>query len=288
MGSLMNIRARIDRVSQEARAAALRPKERTRSNSRKGDRHRLVGEQARVTHAGAAYDVELVNVSGGGAMIGASFEAESHDLLELHLGENGTIECAVCWVRDGRIGLEFAHETQLDCSVEDQAVLLREVIGRTYGGAHFSQASVKANPAASDRDSDETRRAKRHPLIWSGTLNCRGKRHPIRIRNISATGAMVQCSSLVPVEAEAVLELGDGLAVSGTVGWTVGDQVGLHFHTAFDVTLLARSTPEVASTTWVQPDYLTKAGASASPWDPKWQRLNMREINQELDGFLKR
>lgn len=85
-----------------------------------------------------------------------------------------------------------------------------------------------------------------------------------------------------------MLELGDGLSVSGTVGWAVGDQVGIHFHAAFDVTLLARSTPEIASTTWVQPDYLTKAGTSASPWDPKWQRLNMREINQELDGFLKR
>ncbi len=284
----MNIRARIDRVSQEARAAALRPKERNRSNSRKGDRHRLLEEQARVTHAGTAYEVELVNVSGGGAMIGASFEANVHDLLELHLGEHGTIECAVCWVHNGRIGLEFAHETQLDCSAEDQAVLLREVIGRTYGGAHFCKASANASTAPSDRESDEIRRAKRHPLIWSGTLHCRGQRKPIRIRNISATGAMVQCSSPVPVEAEAVLELGDGLSVSGTVGWAVGDQVGIHFHAAFDVTLLARSTPEIASTTWVQPDYLTKAGTSASPWDPKWQRLNMREINQELDGFLKR
>lgn len=155
MGSLMNIRARIDRVSQEARAAALRPKERNRSNSRKGDRHRLLEEQARVTHAGTAYEVELVNVSGGGAMIGASFEANVHDLLELHLGEHGTIECAVCWVHNGRIGLEFAHETQLDCSAEDQAVLLREVIGRTYGGAHFCKASANASTAPSDRESDE-------------------------------------------------------------------------------------------------------------------------------------
>ena len=63
---------------------------------------------------------------------------------------------------------------------------------------------------------------------------------------------------------------------------------GIHFHAAFDVTLLARSTPKSLRRSWVQPDYLTKAGTSASPWDPKWQRLNMREINQELDGFLKR
>ena len=287
MGSLMNIRARIDRVSQEAKAAALRPKESARSNSRKGDRHRLVGEEARVSHKGATYEVELINVSGGGAMVGGTFDAATSDLLDLHLGENGTIECAVCWIRDGRVGLEFAHETQLDCSAEEQAVLLREVIQRTYGVAHFSQSSASGGSQVS-KDDDETRRAKRHPLIWRGTLHCSGQRTPIRVRNISATGAMVQCSAQAPVGSDATLEFGEGLTVLGTVGWAVGDQVGLNFHSHFDVTQLARSTPEVAPTTWVQPAYLTKAGASESPWDPKWQRLNMREINQELDGFLKR
>jgi hypothetical protein len=231
--------------------------------------------------------VELINVSGGGAMIGAAFDASVSDLLELHLGENGTIECAVCWVRDGRVGLEFAHETQLDCSAEEQAVLLREVIQRTYGAAHFGSSSATGNSQAS-QDDDEIRRAKRHPLIWRGTLHCCGQWTPIRVRNISATGAMVQCSGQAPVGSDATLELGDGLTVSGTVGWAVGDQVGLNFHSPFDVTQIARSTPEVAPTTWVQPDYLTKAGASESPWDPKWQRLNMREINDELEGFLKR
>jgi hypothetical protein len=287
MGSLMNIRARIDRVSQDAREAALKPKERPRSNSRRGDRHRLVGEKARATHKGVEHEVELINVSGGGAMIGAGFEPSVSDLLHLHLGENGSIECAVCWIRGGRIGLEFAHETQLDCSAEEQAVLLREVIQRTYGAAHFGQSSANAASHASKED-DETRRAKRHPLIWRGTLHCDGQRTPIRVRNISATGAMVQCSAQAAVGSDAMLELGDGLTVSATVGWAVGDQVGLNFHNHFDVTQLARSTPEVAPATWVQPDYLTKAGASESPWDPKWQRLNMREINQELEGFLKR
>lgn len=281
----MNIRARIDRVSQDARAGALRQKEVARGNSRKGDRHRLVGEKALVSLKGAEHEAELINVSGGGAMIGGSFDVAVSDLLKLHLGENGTIECAVCWIRNGRIGLEFAHETQLDCSAEEQAVLLREVIARTYGGVHFGQPSARGASSAED---DETRRAKRHPLIWSGTLHCCGEQTRVRIRNISATGAMVQCAFQVPAGSEAVLDLGDQVTVSGTVGWAVGDQVGLNFHAHFDVTQLSRSTPEVAPSTWVQPDYLTKAGASASPWDPKWQRLNMHQINDELEGFLKR
>jgi len=58
-------------------------------------------------------------------MIAAAFEPNVWDKLELHLGENGTIECAVRWVKGGRMGLEFAHETQLDCSAEEQAILFR-------------------------------------------------------------------------------------------------------------------------------------------------------------------
>ena len=283
----MNMRARIERISQEARAGTLARKEPSRGNSRKGDRHRLVSEKARVTHSGSEHEAELINVSGGGAMIAASFDAEVWDTLELHLGQNGTIECAVRWVRDGRMGLEFAHETQLDCSAEDQAILLREVISRTYGGAHFGSTSATSK-VAEDEDDPETRRAKRHPLIWSGVLHCNGQRTPIRVRNISATGAMVQCKTEVPKGIEAVLELSETLTVSGTVGWCVGDQVGIHFHSPFDVTQLARSTPEVAPQRWERPAYLNKTAESASPWDPKWQRISMSEMNEELEGFLKR
>lgn len=284
----MDMRARIDRVAQDARAAVTAPRaEPERGNSRKGDRHRLVEEKVRVTHNNTPQEVELINVSGGGAMIGATFEANVWDTLDLHLGENGTIECAVRWVRNGRMGLEFAHETQLDCSAEAQAVLLREVIGRTYGGAHFGHVPAKPK-AAIDEDDPEIRRAKRHPLIWSGVLHCNGQRTPARVRNISATGAMLQCTASMPSGAQALLELSETLSVSGTVGWAVGDQVGLHFDADFDVTQLARSTPEVAPQRWERPAYLNKAAVSASPWDPKWQRITMSEMNEELEGFLKR
>jgi hypothetical protein len=287
MESTMNIRARIDRVSQEARAAIAARDEPARGNSRRGDRHRLVEEKARVTHEGQQHEAELINVSGGGAMIAASFDADLWDKVDLHLGEDGTIECAVRWVSGGRMGLEFAHETQLDCSAEQQAVLLRGVINKTYGAARSGQTSATPEKAEDDNDA-KAQRAKRHPLIWSGVLHVNASQVPARVRNISATGAMVQCSSNVRVGAEAVLELSETLTVSATVGWAVGDQVGLRFHTPFDVTQLSRSTPEVAPQRWERPSYLNKSAETASPWDPRWQRISMREIGQELDGFLKR
>jgi len=285
----MDMRSRIERVAEDAKAAMAAPrKEPSRGNSRKGDRHRLVEEKVRLTHDGQSHEAELINVSGGGAMIAAAFEPNVWDKLELHLGENGTIECAVRWVKDGRMGLEFAHETQLDCSAEEQAILLREVISRTYGAAHFGQQAAADKPASTEEDDERSRRAKRHPLIWSGILHCNGARTPARVRNISATGAMVQCTADAPCGLEAVLELGDGLRVSGTVGWAVGDQVGLRFDSDFDVTLLARSTPAVTPNSWVRPAYLDRVDSSGSPWDPKWQRLTMSEMNEELEGFLKR
>src|SRR4051812_44670147 len=39
------------------------------SDSRGKDRHRLSNERARITHDGSEIEVELINVSGGGAMI---------------------------------------------------------------------------------------------------------------------------------------------------------------------------------------------------------------------------
>ena len=41
-----------------------------RSNDRGADRHRLDEELVRITHNGAQHEAQLVNLSGGGAMIG--------------------------------------------------------------------------------------------------------------------------------------------------------------------------------------------------------------------------
>lgn len=296
----VNIRARIYGMSK---AKAASPSEeqnggsrieesRKFTNSRSADRHRLSEETARVTHNGIEYDVELINVSGGGAMIGATFDAGALDALELHLGENGTIDCVVRWQKDARMGVEFAHETQLDCSADEQAILLREVISRTYGATHFAQeqqSSRVAEPEVRDeRKSADHRRAKRHPLIWSGVFTWGRKSTQVRVRNISATGAMVQCSGGPAVGTDGVLQLSKDVSVPASVNWATGDQVGLRFHQHFEMGQLARSTPEVASTRWVRPSYLDRTKEESSPWDPVWQRLSVGELKHELEGFLKR
>jgi PilZ domain len=260
-----------------------------RRNSRTADRHRLCEESVQVTYCGAAHEAQLINLSGGGAMLSAGFRPKLWDRIDLHLGENGTVECAVRWLQGERMGLEFAHETRLDCSADELACVLREVIARTFPDVKFGSRTVEElRPVVAKPASEEHRDEARHPLIWSGLLHHDYQSTPVRVRNISSTGAMIECAEPVPVGAEPVLELNDEATISATVQWAVGDQVGLRFHTPFNMQLLGRSKPKVAPATWVRPSYLqTGAEKADSPWDPRWNRLSVNELNEELEGFLR-
>lgn len=305
----MNIRAKIygsGNAAEEPLLKAKKPKgakadtlnsvsvareTRQRVNSRSEDRHRLTNERARVNHAGIEHDVQLINLSGGGAMIAAEFEPLLWDRIDLHLGQHGTIECAVCWLRDGRIGLEFAHETRLDWPSDQVATVLRHVIERTFPHIAFPERGKSAadeENASGANEQGEHRCATRHPLIWSGMLYHDYQSTRVRIRNISSTGAMLETSEKVRVGAQPLLELSDTVSVSATVEWAVGDQVGLRFHSAFDFNLLAEARPTVASTEWTPPAYLKASGDTSKLSANRWNRLSLSDLQQELDGFLKR
>jgi hypothetical protein len=269
--------------TQELRSVVVPREDRHRTNSRYEDRHRLLNEQVRLTYRGKKRVVELINLSGGGAMVSGAFKPKLWDRVELHLGENGTIECAVCWIREDRIGLEFAHETRLDCSPTKQTKLLREVIARSFPDIRFEQPES----AQSESVLEEQRREGRHPLIWSGVLHHRDKKMRVRVRNISGTGAMVESTDPVLVGGQAILELGDDGFIPATIAWLVGDQVGLAFRGKFDMAQLARSRPEVAPMKWVAPDYLRSGGSKVARSGANWGRLSLGQLRQQLEGFLK-
>ena len=271
--------------ADELNSIAVRREETRRADTREGDRHRLPDEQVRVSRDGAMHDVQLINLSGGGAMIAGPFEPMLWEQVELHLGEHGMIECAVRWIRGGRLGLEFAHETRLDCSPGERASVLRAVIARS-----FPDVEIEAPPAAVAESpvSDEHRGDRRHPLIWSGVLHHDFQSTPCRLRNISETGAMVECASPLRVGGEPMLELGEEVQLSTTVAWAVGDTAGLRFTKPFDLTLLAGARPDVASARWERPAYLQPGAAADSPWAEQWDRMSLGELRQSLEGFMKR
>lgn len=264
------------------------------ASTRDGDRHRLPDHQVRVVHKRKSHDVQLVNLSGGGAMIAGAFEPMLWDRVDLHLGEDGVIECAVRWLKGDRIGLEFAHETRLDCSEEAKAKLLCAVLEQNFSDIEIEQPrrrkadqpAPQAQHAA--RDSSEQRGGRRHPLIWSGSLHYDFETVPVRLRNISGTGALIECATPLPVGAEPLLDLGDAGQVFAIVTWAVGDQVGLRFKAPFDLARLARVRPDVISADWERPAYAKPASPWDSPSADEWNRMSLNDLQEELEGFLKR
>jgi len=285
-------KGRIDRSAEGLTGVAVPRHERRSRDERGGDRHRLTGETAAVRIGKRKHDVELINVSGGGAMIAGKLDVKLWDPVELQLGENGRVECVVRWIRSERIGLEFAHETRLDCSAAEREALLREVLARSFGDVEFelprAQRTRKSDLEPRIDPASDQRVADRHPLIWTGVLHHDYQSSPIRVRNISSTGCMIECSAPVRVDTEPLLELSEALSISGTVMWVVGDQVGFQFHSPFDMAQLAESLPDVAPSEWIRPSYLDPEPGADSPWDPRWNRLSVSELRHELEGFMKR
>jgi hypothetical protein len=122
-------------------------------------------------------------------------------------------------------------------------------------------------------------------LIWSGLLHHDYQSTPIRLRNISSTGALIDCTEYLTVGSEPLLELGGNVTMSAAVAWVVGEQAGLRFTKPFDLHLLARCRPQVAGSDWEPPAYLEGAEAGSGE---HWGRMSLGQLRNELEGFLKR
>ncbi len=268
------------------------PREASRTaDHRSVDRHRLVNERALVLFKGRLHPVDLVNLSGGGAMVEGKFKPKLWDQVELNLGENGSIDCAVRWIRGERYGLEFAHETQIQTNPEAHDSLLREVIRRSFPVVVATALPLPEPQTATTPDIAETgtvrRGSVRHPMIWSGMILFQHDSTPVRLRNISLKGAMVESPTSFPVNAEVYLDLGDAGSLFATISWVRGDQVGLLFDQPFDLAMLANAKPTLTPQRWSKPAYLRDDQGDSSPWADRWGRLSVNELKTSLEGFLK-
>ncbi len=261
------------------------------ADHRDEDRHRLARETATIGYKGKKLTADLVNLSGGGAMVEADISPRLWDRIDLYLGEGSAIECAVRWLRGGRIGLEFAHETRIECGAEERNALLLDVIRRSFPDLVGAGAPpvVEPAPAPEPAPTDATRRGDiRHPLIWNGAILWQHDVHVVRLRNISASGALIDAPLTLPEDVELMLDLGHSGQYFANVSWSRGGQAGLVFKVPFDLALLAAAKPEIAARHWSKPSYLNLASGQASPWESEWERRDVAELRSDLEGFLKR
>jgi diguanylate cyclase (GGDEF)-like protein len=119
--------------------------------------------------------------------------------------------------------------------------------------------------AAQSKPVDPTEAARnrppRHSLIRTGTLNAGADSWPVRLRNISAGGAMIECGRDLPAGMDAELDLADGLTLAATIRWSHDGRLGLQFAHAFDLNRLGRAKREVPELRMLKPDHIREAPA---------------------------
>lgn len=267
------------------------------ADHRDDDRHRLNEEVARARFAAEEHDVDLINLSGGGAMIRADFSPRLWDRVDLILAEGAEIECAVRWIRHDRIGLEFAHETRIDCGAEERDALLLDVIHRSFPDValaprveEMKQEPVEAVDGGDDDDAiaNSRRTERRHPLVWMGEVYFAHGNEKVRLRNISENGALIEGPVQYPLGVEVLLDLGKAGQHFATVSWACGDKTGLKFNNGFNLKLLGDAKPEVAPHLMIRPGPGLQTSDIDNPWADGWQRQSLDELRDDLEGYLKR
>jgi len=263
------------------------------ANHRDDDRHRLDQEVARARFRSDEHEVDLINLSGGGAMIRSDFKPRLWDRIDLILAEGAEIECAVRWIRADRIGLEFAHETRIDCEPEARDALLLEVIHRSFPDVALAPRDRAVTETAGNGDDDDAiansrRTERRHPLVWMGEVFFAHNNEKVRLRNISESGALIESPIQYPIGVEVMLDLGNAGQHFATVSWACGDKIGLKFNNPFDLKQLGNAKPELAPHLMIRPGPGLQTSDIDNPWADGWQRQSLDELRDDLEGFLKR
>jgi diguanylate cyclase (GGDEF)-like protein len=108
-------------------------------------------------------------------------------------------------------------------------------------------------------------RPPRHSLIRNGTLFAGKESWPVRMRNISAGGAMIESGRPLPPGGAAELDLGDNLRLAATVRWAHDGRLGLQFAEAFDLSRLGKTRRELPEVRMLIPDFLQEEPRGPTP-----------------------
>jgi hypothetical protein len=248
-------------------AIAIPRQEARRTNQRREGRHSNVVDQAILTFRRKKIEVEVVNVSGHGVMIRSEIEPRVGERMDIQFEDCNRTICYVRWVKGGQVGLEFTEETILIAPAAAEELVPS---GRRRG-EQPPKVAMKAD------------RPPRHSLMLRGTLHVGIESFDVRLRNISAEGAMLNCDEDLLLGAPVVLELAGGgaVAIGGAVRWCRSGQVGVLFDQAFDLTLLGddnSSRPSVDMPRYVKPDYLASDGCDDSPWSARTYGLRPQDL----------
>lgn len=88
----------------------------------------------------------------------------------------------------------------------------------------------------------QNRKSRRSNVLMAASLELSGASLPVKLRNLSAEGALVQGDKL-PVEGAAILFRKGDLSMAGVVAWVKGRQAGINFEHKLNPEQLLRHVP---------------------------------------------
>lgn len=108
---------------------------------------------------------------------------------------------------------------------------LNEVLPLHPSIANMDQSSASQN-----------RKNRRSNVLMSASLELSGTSLPVKLRNLSAEGALVEGESL-PIEGASILFRKGDLSMAGVVAWVKGCQAGINFAQKLNPEQLLRHVP---------------------------------------------
>ncbi len=240
----------------------IKREEARRSDQRSEPRQVHVADPATLRYQRRLREVGLLNVSSRGAMIECDLRPRIGARVDIRFADCNDTACFVRWVRGGRIGLEFDKQTVM--------IGANDVRHQIVGGRREGESpSIVVKSQRAPRQSSLLRAN----LHWpEGTM-------PVRLRNISTDGAMLQAGQDLRPDIEIVLEIPHAVAIPGRVRWCRSKQLGIRFTEPLDLDLLINpQEAKVAHSEYLKPDYLRTEMDPDSPWAACWDRLEPKHF----------
>ena len=88
----------------------------------------------------------------------------------------------------------------------------------------------------------QNRKSRRSNVLMAASLELSGTALPVKLRNLSADGALVEGDKL-PVEGASIMFRKGDLSIAGNVAWVNGRQAGVSFAQKLDPEQLLRHVP---------------------------------------------
>ena len=167
----------------------------------------------------------------------------------------------------------LAESLKMDSCAEgvethDDLHLIRELGCSHIQGYIFGRPSTPeiarelANRETVEADGFQCVREPRHRLMRLAVASINGEPREVRLRNISAMGALVECDQSVSPGTHIVMDIVGVGPVVGSVRWAQSGKFGLQFDTGFDLTRLAPKKAKGNDVMMMTPWYVDQRAAS--------------------------